>query len=93
MSLVTQKSDAPLAGGAVAVESKENTPIVADQTAANKRFATLAAQYALAGHGLIKSQAGHGTAPYYATRWGAIQPLESLDAADAFLRRITGRAP
>lgn len=59
-------------------------------TGEDKRFATLAAKFALAGHALVKAQPGDGTAPFYATRWGLIRPLESLDEAEAFLRRAGG---
>lgn len=55
----------------------------------DKRFATLAAQYALCGHALVRARADQ-SAPFYACRWGYIKPLSSLDAAARFLREIGG---
>ncbi|MET3373739.1 hypothetical protein ABIC89_002802 [Variovorax boronicumulans] len=57
--------------------------------AEEKRFATLAAQYALCGHALVRGHAGQSAA-FYAVRWGWIKPLASLDAAARFLREIGG---
>ena len=54
----------------------------------SKQFATLAAEYALAGHALIKSSAPRARAPYYATRWGWLKPLHSLDEAQQLLEQI-----
>jgi hypothetical protein len=55
-----------------------------------KAFATLAAQYAIRGYGLVKADpAIDGQAPYYAMRWGAMaRPLADLDAADDYLREL-----
>ena len=55
-----------------------------------KAFATLAAQYAMRGYGLIKADpAIDGQALYYATRWGAmVRPLADLDAADDYLHKL-----
>jgi hypothetical protein len=57
-----------------------------------KAFATLAAQYAMHGYGLIKGDpAIAGQAAYYVTRWGALlQPLADLDAARAYLAHVEG---
>lgn len=59
-----------------------------------KAFATMAASFAMAGHGLIKSDpAIDGQAPYYATRWGRVaQPLADLDAAGVYLFNVTRSA-
>ena len=54
-----------------------------------KRFATLAAQYALCGHALVRAHTDQSAA-FYACRWGYIKPLASLDAAARFLREIGG---
>ena len=70
--------------------STEDISIIAQRPEDAKRCAILAAQYALAGHVLIKSQTGEGPAPYYATRWGLIRPLDDLDAAEAWLGEVTG---
>lgn len=54
-----------------------------------KTFATLAAQFAMQGHGLIKGDpAISEQAPYYATRWGMMQPLADLDAARDYLAKL-----
>jgi len=55
-------------------------------------FASLAAQFALAGHALIRNGPDDGLAPFVAMRWGWIRPLASLDEARAFLRQIGGAA-
>ncbi|MFT4195004.1 hypothetical protein [Ottowia sp.] len=57
-----------------------------------KRFATLAARYALAGHGLIRTYPTDKGAPYIAMRWGFLRPLASLDAVEEFLNLIGGQA-
>lgn len=56
-----------------------------------KRFATVAAQYALAGHSLVRTQPGDGPAPYYCARWGWIRPVNSLEHAEQLLEQITGK--
>jgi len=53
-----------------------------------KEFATLAAEYALAGHSLIRTQPAEGQAPYYAGRWGQIKPLHSFEEARKFLDQL-----
>jgi hypothetical protein len=58
--------------------------------AEEKRFATLAARYALCGHAFIKARPEDQQAPFYACRWGWIKPLASLDAAERHLRKIGG---
>jgi hypothetical protein len=57
-----------------------------------KRFATLAAQYALAGHALIRCNPKDGAAAFYCARWGFLKPLADLDAAERFLTKIGGEA-
>ena len=68
----------------------QNIVNVLANDASRKEFATLAAQFALAGHGLIRSNPADGTAGFYATRWGMIKFLPTLDAARAFLTQIGG---
>ncbi|GEM_PF-918438 len=63
----------------------------ADAITEDKRFATLAAQYALAGHSLVRAQPGGGQSPYYCARWGWIRPVHSLDHAEQLLEQITGK--
>jgi hypothetical protein len=59
-------------------------------TPEEKRFATLAARYALAGHALIRSNPQDGHVSFYCTQWGFIKPLANLDAAERFLSQIGG---
>lgn len=61
-----------------------------DTTSEDKRFATLAAQYALSGHSLIRAQTSEGSAPYYCSRWGWIRPVASLEHAEQLLQQIAG---
>lgn len=56
-----------------------------------KALATLAAQFALIGIELIKSDPEISRqAPYYAARHDLWQPLPDLDAAREYLARMTG---
>ena len=58
-----------------------------------KAYATLAAQYALAGMELVKGDwEVRGQVLYYATRWGLWKPLNSLDAAREYLSKATRAA-
>ncbi|WP_157634427.1 hypothetical protein [Variovorax sp. Root318D1] len=63
-----------------------NVPPEHDQ----KRFATLAAQFAIAGHALVRSSPAEGATAFYAMRWGCIKPLANLDACERFLNFIEG---
>lgn len=56
----------------------------------DKAFATLAAQFALAGHSVIRGNPADGAAAYFVMRWGFIKVLPTLDAARAFLAQIGG---
>jgi hypothetical protein len=56
----------------------------------NKAFTTLAAQLALRGHQLVRSDRQDGTVTYYVHCWGQVKHLPDLDAAAAFLRQIGG---
>ncbi len=55
-----------------------------------RRFATLAAQFALAGYSLIRSNSTEGAVAYYAMRWGYLEVMPTLDAANVFLMQIGG---
>lgn len=55
-----------------------------------RRFATLAAQFALAGYSLIGRNSAEGAVAYYAMRWGYLKVLPTLDAAHVFLMQIGG---
>ena len=59
-----------------------------------KAYETLAAQFALIGFELVKGDPEViGQTPYYATRYALWQPLESLDAARAYLaKRLAPRS-
>lgn len=61
-------------------------------SADEKRFATLAARFALTGHALLRATPGDTRSPFYVMRWGWLKPLASLDAAEAFLSEIGGAA-
>ena len=57
----------------------------------HKTFATLASQFAMQGHGLIKGDpAIDGQTPYYATHWRMVEPLADLDAARDYLAKLAG---
>lgn len=53
----------------------------------DKAFATLAAEFALAGHALMRNERGS----LYAMRWGQIKPLADLGDAKRFLLQIGGQ--
>jgi hypothetical protein len=57
-----------------------------------KRFATLQAQFARAGHTLRQSGPGDGPGPvsYLAERWGMARYLPTLADAEKFLEQIGG---
>jgi hypothetical protein len=56
-----------------------------------KAYATLAAQLAMLGYSLIKTDpAVCGQALYYAMRLGLAKPLPNLDAVRDFLATLTG---
>jgi hypothetical protein len=56
-----------------------------------KACATLAAQFALLGYLLIKSDpAIDGQALYYTMRLGTVQPLETLEAAALYMAALVG---
>ncbi len=69
--------------------SKEHTgPAIMPCAAENdKAFATLAAEFALAGHALMRNERGG----LFAMRWGQIKPLADLGEAKRFLAQIGGR--
>jgi hypothetical protein len=56
-----------------------------------KTYATLAAQFAIAGHSLIKADpTSEGQAQYYAMRWNVAKPLADLNDARAYLAKLAG---
>lgn len=62
----------------------------ADKQANKKRFATLAAQFAIAGHALTRSTNPDAKAHYYVARWGWLRPVRDLDQAEQLLQQIRG---
>lgn len=64
--------------------------ILAASDPACKRFKTLQARFALAGHALVRTAAGEAASPFYAVRRGWLKPLTSLDEAERFLAQIGG---
>ncbi|MNW02234.1 hypothetical protein D3C71_1979870 [compost metagenome] len=50
----------------------------------------MAAQFAQAGHSLVRGNPADGAAAFYAMRWGLMKVLPTLDAARAFLAQIGG---
>lgn len=57
---------------------------------ADKAFTTLAAQLALQGHTLTRTNPSDGPVTYYASRWGMVRALPDLDAVAAFARMVGG---
>ena len=64
--------------------------IVAAADDTDKRFAELAARFAVAGHTLTRSNPANGAALYYAGRWALSRALPDLQAAH-FLAQIGGK--
>jgi hypothetical protein len=55
-----------------------------------KAYADLRARFALAGHQFHRSNPADGCVLYYATRWGLVRELASLEDAERFLHQIGG---
>ena len=62
------------------------------QSTAAKRFATAQALAALHGVTLHQLEGDDGRPVFIATRWAMTKQLDSLDAVDAWLARVTGEA-
>ena len=57
-----------------------------------KRFSTLRVQFALHGFSLVRSEGSDGgPVRLYVERNGVVQPIASLDIAEAFLERLQGQ--
>ena len=56
-----------------------------------KRFATLRAQFALHGFSLVRSDGSDGPVRLYVERNGAVQPVASIEVAEALLARLTAK--
>lgn len=61
-----------------------------DKQANEKRFATLVAQFAIAGHALTRSTKPDVQARYFVARWGWLRPVRDLDHAEQLLQQIRG---
>lgn len=62
------------------------------QAAEQERFTRLAALFADAGYGLVKTKKSDAAAPYYAARWGWLRPVLSLNEAEQLLAQLRGAA-
>lgn len=87
-----QPAHPPMVGASASTRDAGAVDAAAVSAKVDKEFANLAAQFALAGHALIRNELDDGLAPFVAMRWGWIRPLASLDEAHAFLRQIGGAA-
>ena len=56
----------------------------------DKRFKTLQAQFAMLGQSLQRTESKDGAVTYFATRWGLVRYLPTLEAAQRFLVQIGG---
>lgn len=68
--------------------SKEHTSqtIIPSAVEKDKAFATMAAEFDLAGHALMRNERGG----LFTMRWGQIKPLADLGEAKRFLAQIGG---
>lgn len=83
-----QKSECPGPTGQIAEQTKQPTAaIFTEDDLERKRFDTLAARAALAGHQFQKLGSG-----FLLSRWGHVRHFVDLDTAEAMLRRIEGGA-
>jgi hypothetical protein len=87
-----RKSEGPLAGGPNAEQEKNDDADSRTAHADDKRFATLRAQAAIAGHELRREPSGDSAWLYVIRRWGLRRELASLDDLAAWLDRVTGVA-
>lgn len=55
-----------------------------------KAFQNLRAQFAMQGHTLQRTESKDGAVTYFATRWGLVRYLPTLEAAQRFLVQIGG---
>ena len=56
----------------------------------HKVFSTLVAGFALKGHTLQRTESKDGAVTYFATRWGLVRYLPTLEAAQRFYAQIGG---
>jgi hypothetical protein len=84
------KSEGPLAGGPDAEQGKNNGTDSRTAHADDKRFATLRAQAAIAGHELRREPVGDSASLYVVRRWVLRLELASLGDVAAWLDCVTG---
>lgn len=80
-----QKAQSPVGAGQSAEDNTTDAAIFTDCDSECKRFDTLAARAALAGHHFQKLGSG-----FLLSRWGHVRHFVDLDTAEAMLRRIEG---
>jgi hypothetical protein len=86
------KSESPAGAGLNANECIENGMIVGTADNERKRFATLQARAAIAGHEVRREPVDGGGWLYVMRRWGMRRELLSLDDVQAWLDGVTGVA-
>lgn len=69
-----------------------NAPPSPSVTDMDKEFSRLRAEFAFQKTLFYRTRADDGQVVYFASRWGLIREFDSLDAAEAFLLQIGGRA-
>ena len=57
----------------------------------DKAFQNLRAQFALQGQNLQRTESKDGAVTYFATRWGLVRYLPTLEAAQRFYAQIGGK--
>ena len=55
---------------------------------AQKKYATLQAEFALSGFSLYRSNPSDGPVTYMTEKWGQVTHLNSLDSVDLFFKSI-----
>jgi hypothetical protein len=84
------KNENPLAGGFPSATAKKHETNVNATDAERKRFETLRARFAIAGHCLHRTQPSDGAVTLFATRWGLVRELPTIEDAEKFLAQIGG---
>ena len=75
-------------GGAFNQQTNRKICHCANPEAQCKRFATLRAKLALAGHELIRTNEDDGPVRFYAGRWGCVRELRDVAAVHAFAAHV-----
>jgi hypothetical protein len=85
-----QKSEGPLAGGPDAEHGKIDDTDSRTAHADDKRFTTLRAHAAMAGHELRREPGAGSAWLYVIRRWGMRRELASLDDVQRWVEQATG---